>query len=124
MGFLDDFVSGESLGGPLSTLLVGIGAVLITPSVASGVGTTIRPVIKSAIKGGLMLYEAASETVAEAGEQINDLIAEVRHEMRETESDPARLKSGIIVPGEEHRGAASPAKGPLVSKPGEEKKSR
>jgi hypothetical protein len=33
------------------------------------------------VKGGLTLYDALKEGVAEAGEQLNDLVAETRAEM-------------------------------------------
>jgi hypothetical protein len=39
---------------------------------------------KAVIKGGVLAYDAVKETVAEAGEQFNDLVAEARTELAES----------------------------------------
>ena len=41
----------------------------------------VKPMAKAILKAGLSLYDAAEEHVAEAREQLTDLIAEVRGEM-------------------------------------------
>jgi hypothetical protein len=41
----------------------------------------IRPVAKTLVKGGILVYDKAREVVAEAGEQMGDLVAEVRSEL-------------------------------------------
>jgi hypothetical protein len=41
----------------------------------------VKPMAKAILKAGLNLYDAAEEHVAEAREQLRDLIAEVRDEM-------------------------------------------
>lgn len=46
-----------------------------------------RPLMKSAIRGFLDLSDRVKETTAEAREQFNDLVAEVKQE-RETEAAP------------------------------------
>jgi len=67
-----------------SNVAVGIGvaaaATILAPvllPVIAGVG---RPLAKSLIKGGLMLYEKGRESVAMAGEAAEDMIAEIRAE--------------------------------------------
>ena len=67
-----------------SNFAVGLGvaaaATILAPvliPVVAGVG---RPLLKSLIKGGLVLYEKGREAVAVAGEAAEDMIAEIRAE--------------------------------------------
>ena len=70
----------------VSSALIGIGAALAVPAIFPALGSGIRPLAKSLVKGGLMVYDSAKELVAEAGEQMNDMVAEVRAEMEEASS--------------------------------------
>jgi hypothetical protein len=81
MALLEDVTKGG-----FSTLLVGIGAALVAPTVLPALGSSLRPLTKAVVKGGVMLYDAVKETVAEVGEQFNDLVAEARAEISETSS--------------------------------------
>jgi hypothetical protein len=45
------------------------------------VATAARPVLKGAMKLGVTLYEKGNEAVAEAGELMEDLIAEARSDL-------------------------------------------
>jgi hypothetical protein len=47
----------------------------------SHVFASMRPVLKTLIKGGLIAYDKTNEFLAEAGEQWDDLLAEVRAEI-------------------------------------------
>lgn len=76
MALLDDLGKG-----PISTVLLGIGVAMVAPSVLPNLATGLRPLAKSLVKGGVTLYDAAKEGIAEAGEQFNDLVAESRAEM-------------------------------------------
>jgi hypothetical protein len=78
MAFLEDMVKGS-----WGAALVGVGVALAAPTVLPAVGSALRPLLKSAVKGGVFLYDAVKESVAEAGEQLNDMVAEVRAEMEE-----------------------------------------
>ncbi len=69
--------------GSWGVVLVGVGVALIAPTVLPAVGAAIRPLAKSAIKGGVLLYDTVKESIAEAGEQVNDMVAEVRAEMEQ-----------------------------------------
>jgi hypothetical protein len=60
-------------------MLIGIGAML-APNLMSKLGTGLRPLIKSAMRAGYALAEKAKETVAEASEQYQDMVAEVHSE--------------------------------------------
>lgn len=44
----------------------------------------MRPLANAVIKGGITLYDRGAEMVAEAGEQLSDLVAEVRSELNAT----------------------------------------
>jgi len=62
-------------------LLLGLGVAMAAPSVLPTLASGLRPLAKALVKGGLTLYDAARAGVAEAGEQLNDLVAETRAEM-------------------------------------------
>jgi len=71
----------DVLKGPWGAALVGVGVALVAPTVLPALGTAFRPLAKSAIKSGIMLYDSAKEAIAEASEQMNDMVAEVRAEV-------------------------------------------
>jgi len=75
MASLDDLFSGWG-----TTVLIGVGVALAAPALLPAVGTIVRPVAKGLIKGGLYLADTLQEVVAESGEQLGDLIAEVKAE--------------------------------------------
>jgi Protein of unknown function (DUF5132) len=51
--------------------------------IISGIRAALRPMAKEMIKGGLVAIDTLTEFVAEAGEQIKDLIAEAKAELAE-----------------------------------------
>jgi predicted tellurium resistance membrane protein TerC len=73
----------DVLKGSWGAALVGVGVALVAPTVLPAVGAALRPLAKSAIKGGVMLYDTVKESIAEAGEQVTDMVAEVRAEVEE-----------------------------------------
>ncbi|HEX7634564.1 MAG TPA: DUF5132 domain-containing protein [Noviherbaspirillum sp.] len=62
-------------------LTAGVAATLLAPVLIPVVATATRPLAKSLLKGGVVLYEKGREALAGAGEEIEDLIAEVRSEL-------------------------------------------
>jgi hypothetical protein len=52
----------------------------------------LRPLAKSLVKGGVTLYDAAKEGMAEAGEQLGDLVAETRAEMANGGHTTSRMR--------------------------------
>ena len=62
-------------GNVLTGVVVGIGAVLLVPSI----GQVLRPAAKAVIKGGILAYQG----LAELGETASDLVAEARAEMEQ-----------------------------------------
>jgi Protein of unknown function (DUF5132) len=63
--------------------LIGVGAVLLAPVIVPAIAGGLRPVVKTLVKGGIMITDKVNSMVAEAGEQLDDLVAEVRAEMAE-----------------------------------------
>lgn len=94
MGLLDNGLKGNLLTG----LAVGIGAAVVAPAVIPVLAGIVKPVAKAAIKGGILLYERSRETVAEAGEIFEDLVAEVKAEIEESHHTPAGNGSDSTAP--------------------------
>jgi hypothetical protein len=59
----------------------GIAATILAPVVVPVVAMAARPLTKSLLKGGVILYEKGREAIAGAGEEMEDMIAEVRSEL-------------------------------------------
>jgi hypothetical protein len=60
-----------------------IAATVLAPVLVPIITVAGRPLAKSLVKGGVILYEKGRETVAGAGEVMEDLIAEVRSELEQ-----------------------------------------
>ena len=69
-------------GGFLVGVALGAGAAVVGPVV----WRTARPYAKSALRAGLEGYAAARVAAARMGEEVEDLVAEVLHEMTEAEA--------------------------------------
>ncbi|NJM70862.1 MAG: DUF5132 domain-containing protein [Scytonema sp. RU_4_4] len=82
---ITDFV--EDAGAP--GIIAGIGAVLLAPVVIPVVAGIGKPIAKSIIKGGLVLFERSKGAVAELGETWEDMVAEARAELAEGRQLPA-----------------------------------
>jgi hypothetical protein len=66
MALLEDVFKGNALTG----IAIGLGAILLAPTV----GQLLRPAAKAVIKGGMLAYQG----LAELGETATDLVAEAR----------------------------------------------
>lgn len=55
--------------------------------IVSGIGSALRPLAKELIKGGIQLFDAASELVSESGEQFKDLVAEAKADLAKTQNN-------------------------------------
>lgn len=81
-----------------TVLAVGVGAAVLAPLVSPALARVTRPVLKSAIKGGLIVYEKAKVMGAEALETIEDLAAEARaelaHEQKATAEGAVKATEG------------------------------
>jgi hypothetical protein len=76
MAMLDDIFQGNVL----TSVAVGLGAVLLAPLA----GPVLRPAAKAVIKGGILAYQG----LADLGEAVGDLVAEARYELTEPETAP------------------------------------
>ena len=67
-----------AIGGAIVGAVVAVAA----PSIISGVGQILRPVAKGIIKGGILTYNAVSDTVCGTGNQFSDLVEEAKAELK------------------------------------------
>lgn len=77
----------------LPGVLIGAGAILAR-RLLPVVGLILRPVVKSAVKAGYGVYSATRGVVAEASEQVDDMIAEARTEQRGAASRAQEVAPG------------------------------
>ncbi|MGH2413608.1 MAG: DUF5132 domain-containing protein [Microcystaceae cyanobacterium] len=98
---ITDFV--EDAGAP--GIIAGIGAVILAPVVIPVVAGIGKPLAKSIIKGGLVLFERSKGAVAELGETWEDMVAEARAELAEGRQLPAVDVAGTSVDNVSDNGA-------------------
>src|SRR5262245_50786827 len=65
----------------------GVGVALAAPIVLPAAAAGARPLARALIKGGLLVATTVREMVAEAGEQLSDLVAEVQAEQNGAASE-------------------------------------
>lgn len=75
---------------------VGIGVAVLVPIVVRYLAPVIRPVARSTLKVGVLAWEKGRETAAEIGEIFDDLVAEVREEMRSEREEAEGLIDGSV----------------------------
>lgn len=76
----------EDLGVP------GVAAVVLLPVlVPVAAGKLGKPLAKATIKGGIVLYEKGKGVIAEVGETLEDIIAEAKAELAETDVEKAEV---------------------------------
>lgn len=71
---------------------IGLGGALLIPAVAGVLGIVGRPLVKAALKHGVLAAERSRERLAVLAEGLEDLVAEVRAEVEEelaTKTAPA-----------------------------------
>ena len=84
MGLLDNGLKGNIFTG----LAIGIGAAVLAPAILPVLVGAAKPLVKAAIKGGIILYDRGKESFAEVGEVVEDLVAEVKAEIAEAADTP------------------------------------
>jgi hypothetical protein len=95
MALIEDLFKGNAITG----LAVGVGAILLAPTVLPAVGRVLRPAVKAAIKGGLVFYR---ETLSDVGEMASDLFAEARSELEQGVAQVRGGNGGRAGRGESH----------------------
>ncbi|HKT34592.1 MAG TPA: DUF5132 domain-containing protein [Nitrospira sp.] len=95
----------EDLSKEPVALLLGLGVAMAAPNIFPALASGLRPLAKALVKGGLTLYDAAREGLAEAGEQLSDLVAETRAEMGQDSKHSANGSEEDVVatPGRPRR---------------------
>jgi len=68
---------------------IGVGATVLAATLVPSIPVLVRsarPTARAAIKSGLVLVERGREILAEAGEELEDLLAEVRSELQQEQN--------------------------------------
>jgi hypothetical protein len=96
-------------------LFVGLGAVVaatvLAPTLVPALGNAGRPLLKSLLKSGLVLYEKGREAFALAGESMEDMMAEIHAEAAEK----SVARSATPAPHENPMGHAGNGAGPTTT---------
>jgi hypothetical protein len=79
MASIEDRIKGDLGKG----IALGIGAALILPAALPALAKAARPWLRSAVKSSVLLLEVGRETLAEASEALEDIVAEVHAELAE-----------------------------------------
>lgn len=82
MAQLNDIIKSGFLQNPtVKRAAIAIGVAVLVPIAAKALAPLVRPVARSTLKIGVVAFEKGRETVAEIGEIVEDMVAEVREEM-------------------------------------------
>ncbi len=84
---------------PLQTLAIGVGVVILAPTVLP----LVKPLAKVAIRSGVSLFEKTKEAIAETGEAIGDIIAEAKAEAAMEQAKKASLAAGFMGAANTHQ---------------------
>ena len=76
MALIENMFKGNLVTG----LAIGVGTVLLGPTVLQTIGGVLRPTAKAVIKSGMVFYR---ETLGEIGEMASDLVAEAKAELEQ-----------------------------------------
>jgi hypothetical protein len=81
-------------------IAIGAGLVLLVPLAAVTLAPIARPLLRQALKTGMLAYEKGQEALAEFGETFEDVAAEVQAELREARSSAAETAEAETLEGE------------------------
>lgn len=73
------------------TLILGALALMAAPQILSALGSIVRPVTKTGIKGGMLVFDKGKELFTETVDSIQEVASEARSELSE-KSKPAPKK--------------------------------
>ena len=99
---LDELLKNETARG----VALGLGVAALVLAALPAVASVGRPLARAAIKSGLLLIERGREAIAEAGEELEDLVAEVRAELV---AEKGGLEAAGVAEAEEAAEAAEDA---------------
>lgn len=86
----------------VSEMVEGLAAILTAPVVLPLAAAINQPAVRSAIKEGIAFSERCKEAVAEAGEQIEDLLAEAQAEMDNPSQSPSPHSADVSTSRRSH----------------------
>jgi hypothetical protein len=75
----------------MKQVAIGLGVSILVPMAVTALAPVVRPLARSTLKAGILAFEKGREVVAELGEVIDDLVAEVHEEMQEAKEREAAL---------------------------------
>lgn len=75
-----------------SAVAIGAATVLLAPIVLPIVASVMKPIAKNVIKGGILAYDGVKVALAETKETIEDITAEAKAEIAESQKPPAKAK--------------------------------
>ena len=81
---IEDVVENLGVSGIAAIVLLPV----LVPVAASKLG---KPLAKATIKGGIVLYEKGKGVIAEVGETLEDIVAEAKAELAETQVKKAEV---------------------------------
>jgi hypothetical protein len=67
-----------TLGSVGSSTLLGVGLLVAAPLLLPVAGAVVRPVVRLAVQGVVVAYDAVADLVTTAGEELNQMVADVR----------------------------------------------
>lgn len=85
-------LGGIELGLNPATLAIGAGAFLFGPMIVAAAGGMLRSAAKAGIKGGMIAYNKGKLLSEEAKESWDDLSAEAKAEMEESQTTSVAAK--------------------------------
>lgn len=93
---LDDLLRGNAVTG----VAIAAGAALLTPVVLPLLAGVTRPLARTALKSGIIVYEKTRETAAELGEAFDDLVAEAKAELAQQQVVPEGTEAAAAAAAE------------------------
>lgn len=86
-----DSVTNFYKANPTRAILLGVGAVVLAPTVLP----LLKPIAKATIKTGVSLYEKSKGAIAETGEAIGDLVAEAQAEVQAEQEQATAIPMSV-----------------------------
>ena len=62
--------------------------------ILSGIGSTLRPLAKELIKGGIQVWDTVSEAALGAGEKFKEIVAEAKADLAQRNGTPTAEGDG------------------------------
>ena len=103
MALLEDLFKSN----PVTGLAIGVGAILVGPTLLPVVGQVIRPALKAAIKGGMVLYDEVAGIGAAVGEVVAEARAELGADAGSSSAEPGETPPAVSGSGGRRKRASA-----------------